>query len=310
MTILKNTDGHFRAIWRILFYFVLFLAFSKIFDMLSGSFLLIQGEELSDNQLLVNRFITKTLKFLAVLLPAVLLLKYLDKRPVAMLGLGFYKGNLKELSNGMLIGLVVGSISIGIIALFGFASFTLNIIHFELILYFLFILIILIISAAFEEVFFRGYIFQALMEGTNLIVTLVIFSLLFGAAHLSNEGVTAYAIIFTVCAGVFLGVLYYKTRSLWICIGVHYIWNFVVAPVFGIGVDNNRFLNNSIFTYTPIESNFPIGAEAAGDLIQSIVMLILTVIIWKSSLFKTNSYNAKLWENYPVKVGFKHKSID
>ena len=305
MTILKTDNGQYRAIWRILLYIVLFIALSKIFDLISSSFLLIQGDDLSNNQLLVNRFIGKSFTFLAALIPALLLLKYFDKRLLGMLGLGFYKGNLKELSTGMLIGLIVGGISIAMMAVLGFASFTLNNIQFELILYVLFILIILMISAAFEEVFFRGYIFQALLEGRNLIVTLILFSLVFGFAHLSNEGITAYAIIFTICAGVFLGVLFYKTRSLWICIGMHYTWNFIVAPVFGIGVDNHKYLNKSIFSYTPIESNFPIGPEAAGDLIQSIVIIIFTVIIWKSNFFKPNSYNAKLWENYPVKVGFK-----
>lgn len=305
MTILKTDNGQYRAIWRILLYIVLFIALSKIFDLISSSFLLIQGDDLSNNQLLVNRFIGKSLTFLAALIPALLLLKYFDKRPLGMLGLGFYKGNLKEVSTGMLIGLIVGGISIVMMAVLGFASFTLNNIQFELILYVLFILIILMISAAFEEVFFRGYIFQALMEERNLIVTLTLFSLVFGFAHLSNEGITAYAIIFAICAGVFLGVLFYKTRSLWICIGMHYTWNFMVAPMFGIGVDNHKYLNNSILSYTPIELNFPIGPEAATELIQSIVIIIFTIIIWKSNFFKPNGYNAKLWKNYPVKVGFK-----
>lgn len=305
MTILKHYTGHFRAIWRILFYIVLFLAFSKLFDWFTNSFLIIQGDELSNHELLTNRFISKTRTFLAALLPSLLLLKYLDKRPVAMLGLGFYKGNLKELSTGMLIGLIVGGLSIALMAVLGFASFTLKYIQFELILYVLFILSILIVSAAFEEVFFRGYIFQTLLEERNLIVTLTIFSLVFGLAHLSNDGITAYAIFFAICAGVFLGILFYKTRSLWICIGMHYTWNFMVAPMFGIGVDTHKYLNKSIFSYNPIDLNFPIGPEAAAELIQSIVIIIFTIIIWRSNFLRPNSYNSKLWENYPVKVGFK-----
>ena len=93
MSFIKTDTGHYRAIWRILLYIVLFIALSKIFDMISASFFLFQGDELSDNQLLVNRFIGKSLTFLAALLPALLLLKYLDKRPLGMLGMGFYKGN-------------------------------------------------------------------------------------------------------------------------------------------------------------------------------------------------------------------------
>jgi len=307
MAILKDNNGNFRAIWRILFFMGLFLLLSKIFNVFSNSFLLIQGDNLSDYDIVINRIIGKSFAFLSVLLPSIILLKYLDKRPVAMLGFGFYKGNIKELSVGMLIGLLIGGISVALLYLFGFATFSLNTIQFDLIIYLICILIILLISAAFEEVLFRGYIFQALLESRNLIAALIIFSLVFGAAHLSNDGITAYAIIFTICAGVFLGVLYFRTRSLWICIGMHYIYNFTVSPIFGIYLENSRFLRRSIFNYAEIDTNLMISSEAAGELIQSVIILIFTVFIWKSNFFKPNSYNSKLWENYPIKVVFKDR---
>jgi hypothetical protein len=64
-----------------------------------------------------------------------------------------------------------------------------------------------------------------MIEGSSFCISLGIYSLLFGAAHLSNEGITVYSIAVAVMAGAFLGILYIKTRALWMCIGVHFIWN-------------------------------------------------------------------------------------
>ena len=301
MLIFKNRFKHFRTVWRIIFYMVLFIILSKIFDPIVNSYLLVQGENLSDYELLLNRFVSKGFNFLAVLLPGLLLLIGLDKRPVDLLGLGFCKGNIKELSIGMIIGLITGILSITLISLVGSASFSLNEIQFDLIIYLIGVLVVAIISAAFEEIAFRGYMFQSLIEGTNFLITLVIFSLLFGAAHLSNEGATIFTIMFTISAGIFLGVVYFKTRALWMCIGMHFMWNWTVGPLFGMGLSESRFLRRSLFSYEPLEIGWFGGVDATGEIIQTIILVILTIIIWKAKWLKPAEYNKRLWSKYPPK---------
>ena len=110
----------------------------------------------------------------------------------------------------MLLGLILIPLSVSILWLTGaasisFAGFSLSL----LFLYLLYALFIFIISAAYEEILFRGYIFQSLIEGSNFWITLGIYSLIFGAARdLSNEGITIYSVAVTVMAGIFLGVIY------------------------------------------------------------------------------------------------------
>ena len=303
--VFKNKFGHFRSGWRIIFYIVLFIILSKLFDTMVSSYFLIKGENLTDYELLVNRFLSKGFKFLSVLIPGLLLLKWIDKRPTSLLGLGFYKGNIKELSIGMIIGLLMGLLSIILMYAAGSASFSLNEIGLDLLLYILGVLGVLIISAFFEEVFFRGYIFQSLIEGSNFIITLIIFSLLFGAAHISNEGATFYTIMFTISAGIFLGVLYYKTRALWMCIGMHFMWNWTVGPLFGIGLSDSKFLQRSLFSYEPLDTSMFIGADAIGEIIQTIILVTLTIVIWRTKWFKPMEYNTSQWMEYPPRYGIK-----
>lgn len=301
--IFKNRFGHFRAGWRIFFYIVFIVALFRLMDLLGNS-LLIQGENLSDYSLLLNRFVDKFLKLLVVFIPGIVLLKWIDKRPVTLLGTGCYKGSLRELSIGMIMGLIMGAGSASILWLTGWASFSFNGFSIDMLLYLLSCLVILAISASYEEILFRGYIFQSLIEGSNFWITLVVFSLLFGASHLDNAEITALGVAFTIVAGVFLGVMYFKTRTLWMCIGVHFMWNWIMA-IFGMGISGSPFLRRSLFSYKPGESGFIGGADAISEIIQGLIMVALTIYIWKANWLKPTEYNRKLWKKYPAKFGNK-----
>jgi len=302
-TIFKNRFGHFRAGWRIFFYIAFAVVLLKLLDLLGNSFLLVRGENLSDYSLLLNRFVSKSIRLLSVFIPGIVLLKWVDRRPVSLLGTGCYKGSLRELSTGMLMGLFTGTVCVLILRLTGWASFSFNGFSMPILLYLLACLVVLVVSASYEEILFRGYIFQSLIEGTNFWIAVVVFSLLFGAGHMGNVGVTVFTIAFTVIAGVFLGVIYFKTRALWMCIGVHFIWNWTMGPIFGMGVSDSKFLRRSLFSYNPWESGFIGGPDTISEIIQGVVLIALTIYIWKVNWVKPAEYNRKLWAKYPARYG-------
>ena len=97
---------------------------------------------------------------------------------------------------------------------------------------------VVVIAAASEELLFRGYPFQRLVEGTNGTVALGISSVLFGGLHMANPHATASSVANTMLAGVLLSLTYLKTRALWLPIGFHFSWNWTLAllglPVSGI----------------------------------------------------------------------------
>jgi membrane protease YdiL (CAAX protease family) len=227
----------------------------------------------------------------------------MDKRPVALLGIGIYKGALRELAIGMLMGFVLIVLSVSILQLTGWASFSFNGFSIGLLLYLLCVLGILVISAMYEEILFRGYIFQSLIEGSSFWIALGLFSLLFGAAHLSNKGVNVFSIAVTIIAGVFIGVLYFKTRALWMCIGTHFIWNWMMGPLFGMGLNESKFLRRSLFTYKPLESFFIHGQDVMGEIVLGILVLALTMYLWRAKWLKPAEYNRNLWIHYPPQYG-------
>lgn len=81
-------------------------------------------------------------------------------------------------------------------------------------------LVILVIAPVFEEIFFRGIIFNELKSNMNVVLALVIQGVLFGIFH-GNILQAIYASLL----GVVLGVIYMWTGSIWSNILGHFLYN-------------------------------------------------------------------------------------
>jgi membrane protease YdiL (CAAX protease family) len=84
---------------------------------------------------------------------------------------------------------------------------------------------LLALPAAAEEALFRGYPFQAISQAWGPVWALMLTSAFFGWAHMGNPGATLLGAANTAAAGVFLGVVYLRTGSLWWASGAHLGWN-------------------------------------------------------------------------------------
>lgn len=89
-------------------------------------------------------------------------------------------------------------------------------------------------AAVAEEIVFRGVLFRLCEDLFGTWAAVVTSAAVFGAAHLSNPGATAWgAATIALEAGLLFAALYAVTRSLWWCIGLHFAWNMLQGPVFG-----------------------------------------------------------------------------
>jgi uncharacterized protein len=92
------------------------------------------------------------------------------------------------------------------------------------------------VSALAEEAMFRGYPFQVLARAAGPAVATVVSSALFAALHLGNPGIGAFALVNIFLAGVLLAVAYLRTLSLWFATAVHLGWNWATASFFDLPV--------------------------------------------------------------------------
>jgi len=140
-------------------------------------------------------------------------------------------------------------------------------------------LLTLAVAALAEEVAFRGYPFQRLIDATNPTLATIFMSLLFGAIHLANPGATFSSTIVTIFAGWLLAIMYLRTRALWVAWGFHFTWNATMGILFGLPI-------SGITSFSPVVASNTVGPlwitggdyGPEGSLICAIVILVLIFV--------------------------------
>jgi membrane protease YdiL (CAAX protease family) len=108
-------------------------------------------------------------------------------------------------------------------------------------------LAVLLVAALAEEVVFRGYPFQRLVEAVGPVAATLLASAAFGIRHLANPDSTRGSTLVTVLAGWLLAMAYLRTRGLWLPWGLHFAWNASMGLLFGLPVSGMR-------TFSPVIS--------------------------------------------------------
>ena len=94
--------------------------------------------------------------------------------------------------------------------------------------------------ALLEELLFRGFVFQRLVDGAGVTLAQLLMAVLFAVAHWGNPGMEGtteiWATIDTILGGLLLGFAYLRTGSLALPIGIHFGWNWVQGSLLGFDV--------------------------------------------------------------------------
>ncbi len=171
--------------------------------------------------------------------------RLVDRRPFSSVGIGLSSGWRFDFGKG--VGLA--AILLGIVFLISLASGGIGIIGFQrpappdqaMIPYLLTAIIALISVGIYEELMFRGYILQRLNEKTGPLVAIVLSSLIFALLHVTNPGANFLGLVNTWFIGVLLCSLYFRSRSLWLPIGFHFGWNFLLGFAYSLPVSGLPF---------------------------------------------------------------------
>jgi uncharacterized protein len=156
--------------------------------------------------------------------------RLLEKRPVAELSLPHA---LRELGTGVGLGALLFSLTIGVLAALSVYQVTGN----NGWLAMLAVVPGCILAAVLEEVVMRGVVFRILEQSLGSWLALALSAAIFGALHLLNHGATLLnAVAVMLEAGILLGAAYMLTRRLWLCMGIHFAWNFTQGGIFSAAV--------------------------------------------------------------------------
>lgn len=150
---------------------------------------------------------------------------------------------------------------------------------------------LLLAVALREELLFRGYAFQRLVDATGRWFALGLGSLYFAQAHWNNPGMTGairyWASLNIGLAGVLLGLCYLRTRSLALPIGLHLGWNWTQGSLLGFGISGIR-LGRSL---EPVFHDRPLwltggsfGLEASLPCAILCSLAIAGLVLWKPAV--------------------------
>ncbi len=278
MNVFINPKRQLRAGWRILIWIIALFIGSIPIGFLTPFVVATFGKGTAFSEAFVKLGIT-----IVGVVITYLLLRYLDKRRFASLGLNLRSGAVGELGKGLAIGFIMLSAAVGMMWIFGDHElswpkesaeyFTSG---------FLMNAVLFIVVGFNEEIMFRGYVFQSMIEGTNFWISTMFWSLLFGAAHLGNPNVSVFGVANIVLAGVLLSLAYYQTRSLWMPIGLHIAWNFTEGWIWGLPVSGTTVLQ-PLFNGREIGPDWWTGGTFGpeGGAACTLVCAIACFLIWK-----------------------------
>lgn len=226
--------------------------------------------------------------------------RFLEGLPWRSLGLTLHKHWWRDLLVGCVIGFAGLALAVGIAAAAGGLRFTfrggagvaLPVLRSLLGSAFLFF-----VAALAEEALFRGYPLQTFsragLAGLGILLTLA----LFGYVHLNNPNATlGMTLVNTSLAGLWLGIGYLRTRSLWFVQGLHWSWNWALGSFFGLPVSGLNLVSNPLLTSNDLGPAWITGGNYGieGGIAGTIALVIVTLFTWRTRLVSATPELEKL----------------
>ena len=297
-----NRFGHIRAGWRMMIYLII----TGVLTIPSGLLIkylkefLPESEGFGSPSMVILYIFINTSFFLA----AYIVLKWIDKRPFSLIGMNIFKGWFKEFSIGLGLGFGLLTLLFLVFWITGLVEVTAGAMNSTVAISMLGFLLIFILAGLFEELMLRGYAFQAFIEGSNKWIATIILSLVFSIMHMTNPNFSAGGALNIFLAGMLLSIVYLKTLSLWMPIGLHIAWNWTQGPLWGMNVSGID-IKDSFLVSTPQGPELLSGGEfgAEGSLISSVFIAALCWYLWKAEWIKPSESIASLWRKYPSGYG-------
>lgn len=296
---LNPTEKRLKAGWRILIFLILFwilAALSLVIKPLFGD--ITKGEYLNNYSLVIVGILS-----VAATISVYISRKYLDKKSFISLGLTRNKQTIRDLFFGFLLSGIMAGLFMLLLSSFNLVEINgLNIGKNDTVLQneFSFINFMKIVSVGslsilliehilvgyWEELVFRGYILQNMVDGMGFKIAVIISCVIYGLIHAANPNATLLSSSIIVLFGFLRIYGYSLTKMLWLSMGMHIGWNFFQGPIFGFAASGHK-KTTLLDIYLISDKEWLTGGEFGPEgsvLIIPIILIALLVMKWYSKL--------------------------
>ena len=299
------SENRLRAGWRILLFVPLFMLFASLIFLVRPLLGDVGKKEfLNDYSLLIVLILA-----FAATLAVYLSRRFLDKKSFPSLGLKRTQRTLPDLLFGFFLSAVMAGMFFGLALLFGLIDYHglnwnplpagTDYVSFISVLSIGSLAIFLvehILVGYWEELVFRGYLFQNMREGLGLVLAIVVSCLLYGLIHASNPNATVLSSSIIVLFGFLRIYGYLSTKMLWFSMGMHIGWNFFQGPIFGFSASGHQTATLVDLSPTGPDwlSGGAFGPEGSLLIIPILGLALLAMRWWSKKGFAFNRREASL----------------
>lgn len=236
---ISPSEPRLRAGWRLVLHtFLIEFVAVIVFLLYTGAINLVSREINTEIPLFA------VLQLISITLATWIARRYLDRRSFRSLGFEWDTHSFRDLAYGFAVpALLMGSVFV--------LEWAVGWLHIDSVIWkeassstfipITNIFMTFIAIGFYEELLFRGYRLQNLIEGLNLTWALVISSAIFALEHLFNPHSSLASTLGIFAAGFLMAYGWVRTGRLWLSIGLHIGWNFFEGTVFGFPVSGLSF---------------------------------------------------------------------
>jgi membrane protease YdiL (CAAX protease family) len=233
-----------RAGWKVLIFFLIFAGISMCFlpieKMLPH---MDRGAALPPGRALLDELFGA----LSVVISTWIMARWIDRKPWGYFGMPLRNALRSTFWTGAVVGLGALALQLEIMHLGGWFDFgTVQLHGRDVLSYGASWAIVFLLVGITEEGVLRGYVQRVTTDGLSSLpggwsfwTSALIFSVVFGAGHLSNPGENKFGIVMVFVDGLAMCFSLWRTGDLWFAIGNHAAWDW--GETFLFGTPNSGF---------------------------------------------------------------------
>jgi membrane protease YdiL (CAAX protease family) len=150
--------------------------------------------------------------------------------------------------------------------------------------------------AVLEELLFRGFVFQRLVDGIGAPTALLLMASLFALAHWGNPGMAGSTVVVATIdnalGAILLGLAWLRTGSLALPIGIHFGWNWTQGSLLGFdvsGLAQSGWLLPHLLDKPQWFTGGAFGPEASVFSVLVDAMAVLMLWRWKGTVRQSHA---------------------